>query len=42
LKNALSNIPKAYESVLPIKREKFLDIQLLLKHVDLPPGEKFY
>jgi hypothetical protein len=42
LKSAFSDVPKAYESILPIKREKFLDIQLLLKHVQIPPGEKFY
>ena len=37
-----SDLPKAYDSNLPIKRDKLLDTQLLLKHVQIPEGEKFY
>ena len=42
IESIFSNIPKAYDAVLPIKRDKLLDTQLLLKHVNIPEGEKFY
>jgi hypothetical protein len=42
LESIFIDIPKAYDSVLPIKRDKLLDTQLLLKHVEIPSNDKFY
>ncbi len=42
LNDIFSDVPIAYESILPIKRDKLLDTQLLLKHVQILTEEKFY
>ncbi len=41
LNDIFSDVPIAYESILPIKRDKLLDTQLLLKHLQIPTEEKF-
>jgi hypothetical protein len=41
LNDIFSDVPIAYESILAIKRDKLLDTQLFLKHVQIPTNEKF-
>jgi hypothetical protein len=42
LKNTFIDISLAYESILPIKREKLIDTLLPLKSVEIHPEEKFF
>jgi hypothetical protein len=42
LKTYFIDIPLAYDLILPLKREKFINTLLFLKSIKVPPEEKFF